>query len=136
MGYSSTLKFPEEVTISAKSPSCPEALARDESIARRATIEWERRMQMGERFLSVDHGMVGHATGPGFPSLCPLTFGVAFLSGLNTVPIMSTRLFLLLSVLAFGLWAGAAPAQEEKNVLPDPNGIYFQFAIYFGSGAK
>ncbi len=91
---------------------------------------------MGERFLSVDHGMVGHATGPGFPSLCPLTFGVAFLSGLNTVPIMSTRLFLLLSVLAFGLWAGAAPAQEEKNVLPDPNGIYFQFAIYFAPEPK
>ena len=53
---------------------------------------------------------------------------------------MSSRLFLLISVLAFGLWSVVATAQEvtseEKKASPDPNGIYFQLAIYYAPKPK
>ena len=69
------------------------------------------------------------------PTPRSLTFYMAFPWSRNTVFLMFSRLFLMVPLMGMGLWAVTAVAQEvspgEKKARSDPNGIYFQFAIYY-----
>ena len=88
----------------------------------------------------MDHGNTRLATDPEFFSGTSTTFCVAFPARLNTVQIMSLRLFTTLQMVVLSLWTAAAVAQEDAEkqakALADPNGIYFQFAVYYAPKPK